>query len=97
MKAELEAWGQVYLNYNEVTVNCSQHRVQCGQDSEKEARLGIFLWTQKPWRIIEAPGALRGCWGIMPKFCPHRHFPQQGAEEATRVLVHRDVMRDTES
>lgn len=48
------------LDYNEVTVSCSQYGVQSGQDSERDARLGILAWAQKSWRVEELPGLPQG-------------------------------------
>lgn len=40
--------GGMLWDYSEVIVSCSQHGVQSGQDSEKDARLGIIWGALKP-------------------------------------------------
>lgn len=45
--------GACSWDLSEVVGSCSQHGVQSGQDSEKDARLRILLGAPKSWRVEE--------------------------------------------
>lgn len=55
------------LNYNKMIVSCSQQGVQSGQDSEKEAGVGVLPWAPVPWRVQEALGPFCRCRGTVTK------------------------------
>lgn len=80
------------LDYNEVTVSCSQYGVQSGQDSERDARLGILAWAQKSWRVEELLGLPQGIRVLWQTSATEDTVQNQGAEKAVAVLAHTDAM-----
>lgn len=53
--------GGMFLDCDEVIVRCSHHGVQSGQVSEKDVRLGVFLWALKTLEGGGAPRTPREC------------------------------------
>lgn len=91
-RAELEARAHVSLKHNKVTVSCSQHGVQCGQDSETERPdEGSFFAHGRPegWRKLL--GLSEGARALCASSAPEDTAQHQAAEEAVGVLAHTDA------